>query len=333
MEPDENTADVIRLIFETARTMKTATDVVKVLSERNIPTPGEYRKTHGNGMHDVSRSMGIWQRTTVLRFLTDERYTGMYVIGKREVVEVGSRNVRLKDESEWIKIPNHHPAIISKELFDEVQTKIRHFKCSKTPREYTLREKIICGCCKHSMHVAPRLKRAFVCRYTLHHQTAECHRQEINEADLEELLYATIEKMAQVILNVERLDDTRGYQLKTEQQAEYAKLIDKLRDDKRSLYEKLILGELDAAGYKTQKSEIDVELDRLCRIADNLNAETTAISAAKSSDDEIRKLAETALVDKKLTRPLVDLLIDKVFVYPGNRVEILWKVADFAAKN
>lgn len=333
MEPDENTADVIRLIFETALTMKTATDVVKVLRERNIPTPGEYRKANGNGMHDVSRSIGIWQRSTILRFLTDERYTGMYVIGKREVVEVGSRHVRMKDESEWVKIPNHHPAIVSKELFDEVNDKLLHFKCPKSPREYVLRGKVVCGCCEHNMQLALRKERAFYCRYTLPLETAECHRLEINEAALEEMLYVVIEKQAQVILNVERLDYTSGFQLKTEQQAEYGKLIAKCRDDKRLLYEKLILGELDAAGYKAKKNAIDVELDRLNRALNSLNAEATAISAAKSSDDELRKLAETAMNDSKLTRPLVDVLIDKVYVYPGNKVEIVWKVADFTAND
>jgi len=331
MEPDEAAATVIRLIFETARTMKNASDVVKVLREQDIPTPGEYRKANGNGMHDVSRSIGIWQRSTILHFLTDERYTGMYIIGKREVVEVGSSHVRMKDESQWVKIPNHHPAIISKELYDEVQTRIRHFKCPKSPREYALRGKVICGCCKHSMQLIPRKERVFHCRYTLPLESAECHKQEISEAELEELLYAVIEKQAQVILNVERLDISSGYQLKTEQYAEYGKLIDKLRDDKRTLYEKLILGELDAAGYKAKKVEIDVEIDRLTRTLDSLNAETTAMSAAKSSDDEIRKLAGTALGERKLTRPLVDLLIDKVFVYPDSRIEIIWKVADFTA--
>lgn len=66
------------------------------------------------------------------------------------------------------------------------------------------------------------------------------------------MLYAVIEKQAQVILNVERLDYTSGFQLETEQQAGYGKLIEKFRDDKRLLYEKLILGEFDAAGYKEE---------------------------------------------------------------------------------
>jgi predicted nucleic acid-binding Zn finger protein len=263
--------------------------------------------------------------------LGDERYIGTYVVGKQSVVEVGSSRMRKNPESDWVKIPNHHPAIIGKELFDEVNEKLLHFKCPKKARDYVLRGKVVCGCCRHAMQLIPRKVRAFNCRHTLTVETAECHRQEIGEAELEELLYAIIEKQAQVILNVERLDDTSGFQFKTAEQSEYGKLIEKRRDEKRALYEKLILDELDAAGYKAAKSKIDVELDHLNNALARLNTEASAMSAAKSSDAELRKIAGTVIGEIKLTRPLVDALIDKVYVYPHNRIEIMWKAADFAA--
>ena len=49
------------------------------LSE-GIPTPGEYKATHGQQYHDVSRSRGRWSSSTVLRILEDERYIGSYVM-------------------------------------------------------------------------------------------------------------------------------------------------------------------------------------------------------------------------------------------------------------
>ena len=60
--------------------------------------------------YNVSRTNGVWSTSTVLRILEDQRYIGTYVIGKRKVKEIGSRHTQLKDESEWFKIPNHHPA-------------------------------------------------------------------------------------------------------------------------------------------------------------------------------------------------------------------------------
>jgi len=53
--------------------------------------------------------------------------------------------------------------------------------------------------------------------------------------------------------------------------------------------------------------------------------------ASKTSDDELRHLAETANDEGKLNKALMDLLINKVYVYPDNRIEIDWKVGDFAS--
>ena len=65
--------------------------------------------------------------STVLRILEDVRYIGSYVIGRRAVIEVGGTRSRLKDRDKWFIIPDHHPAIIEKELFEKVQAVQRRF--------------------------------------------------------------------------------------------------------------------------------------------------------------------------------------------------------------
>ena len=131
MEPDEGTAPNVRLIFELAQAGSTPNEIVRALFERGIPTPGEYKSAHGFSGHDISRCCGIWPASSVVTILDDERYTGTYITGKREVTEVGGHRVRMKDESQWIKIPDHHPAIISRELFEQVQAQRPRFKCPK----------------------------------------------------------------------------------------------------------------------------------------------------------------------------------------------------------
>ncbi|MGN0655172.1 MAG: recombinase family protein [Ruminiclostridium sp.] len=50
-------------------------------------------KALGKHYHDISRSNGVWCRSTVLRILEDERYTGMYVAGKKSSAEIGTRKI------------------------------------------------------------------------------------------------------------------------------------------------------------------------------------------------------------------------------------------------
>jgi hypothetical protein len=317
--------------FERALTMRSITDIVKLLFEYKIPTPGEYRSANGNGFHDLSRVIGIWQNSSVLRILEDERYIGTYVMGKTAVTEIGGRRVRRKPKSEWFIIPNHHPAIVSRELFEQANAKIRRFKCPKTQREYTLSKKVLCGCCRHAMHLVPRKKRAFYCRYTKVNENAECYRHEIGEQELENLLFDIINKQAQVVLNIDGLGDTSGLSVKVKQQAEREKQINNWQEKKRNLYELFILGEMNADAYKADKAEFDTELKRLNHALEKSKAETAVMSAAKESDDELRKLADATLGTDKLTRSLADLLIEKVYVYPGNHVEIVWKFASFGS--
>lgn len=331
LEIDEEAAAVVRMIFELAPTMRNAQDIVKALYEKKIPPPGEYRKAQGVGFYDVSRSIGIWNRSTVLRILADERYIGTYIMGKHAVTEIGGHKVKMKPESEWFKIPDHHPAIVSRELYKQVQASMKHFKCPKKPREYTLRAKVVCGCCRHAMQIAPRKARAFVCRYTKVDKNAECHNLEIGEQELENLLFEIITKQAQIIMNTDRFGDAAGLSLRTEQQTAYEKQIDKCHDEKRVLYERFILGEIDAGAYRAEKAVFDAELDRSTRALDALKAEAAVMSAAVASDDELRKLSEVALRVDGLNRSLVDLLIEKVYIYPGNHVEIIWKATDFGS--
>jgi hypothetical protein len=329
LEIDEDAAVVVRIVFDLARTMKSTTVIVKTLHEKGIIPPGEYRRAQGKNYHDISRSIGIWQNSTILRMLANEQYTGTYIMGKWAVTEVGGSRVRMKPESEWFKIPDHHPAIISRELYEQVNSRIRHFQSNRKPHEYPLKAKVFCGCCHHAMRLIPRKVQAFVCKYTLVDENAECRYLEIGELELDNLLFEIISKKAQIILNTGRLGDGAGLSVKAEQQAGYEQKMGKLNNDKRGLYECFVLGELNAEDFKVAKAGIDAELSQLKRALDAVKAETTVMSVAITSGDELRNLADAALRSDRLTRPLVELLIEKVYVFPCNRVEIVWKATDF----
>jgi len=328
MEPNEETAPNVRLIFELARDGYSHGKIVKALFERGIPTPGEYKAAHGFTGHDVSRCCGIWSESSVAHILEDERYTGTYIIGKREVTEVGGHHVRMKDESQWIKIPDHHPAIVSKELYAQVQRP--HFKCSKKRTlEYPLRGKVFCGCCGHTMTRRPTGNYPFVCRYTRVDKNAPCRGLKIKEADLEAALYEILSKQAQIILNLDSLDNAGQLEVQLAEQAEYDRKIEGRLERKKTLYERFVLQEISAVEYKSEKADIDRELDRLRKIQAGLKAKTSQMQMDEKAKSARMKLAREAAGAGGLTAELAETLIDRVYVYPGDRVEIVWKMKDF----
>ena len=154
MEPDKETAHNVRLIFELAAQGCDCGQIRKELFARGVPTPAEHKAAKGGRQYDISRCRGLWDRASILRMLRDERYAGAYIIGRSEVTEVGGSRVRQKDESEWFRIPDHHPAIVSMETYDTVQKRLGQRKhIEKKVHVYPLRGKVFCGYCLHGLTV------------------------------------------------------------------------------------------------------------------------------------------------------------------------------------
>jgi DNA invertase Pin-like site-specific DNA recombinase len=329
--PDENTAPVIKMIYELAHEGKSSYDIVKALYAKKIPTPSEYRKaTTGSTWHESLITKGVWQQSMVIRILADERYTGMYIIGKHARTEIGGRNSRLKDESEWFKIPNHHPAIIDKAFYDEVQSilNVKRFKIQKKSSEYPLKGKILCGCCNHVMQ---RLNDFyFKCQHSRIDESYNCHGLIIYENELESSIFGIIKKQAEIFLNLDKLSvcsvllESQAAKL-----SEHDKRIQEINDNKRILYEQFINGDLDDEGYKIKKAQLDAELSNIKRLHSTISAEIRQSRAVKDENGEITQIAEEVKITDSLTRSLVEALIDKVYVHSPEHIEIVWRFEGF----
>lgn len=329
MEPDGEAAEVVKQIFEWAAEGNSAAEITRKLYALHIPTPGEYKANKGNKFYDISRAHGVWSSSTVLRILEDERFTGTYVIGKRKVTEIGSKCHRMKDESEWIKIPDHHPAIISRELYEQARNAITRYSLpNKKTRDYLLRGKVFCGCCDHAMSRKGSTQ-WFYCRHSDVSESLPCHGLQVKAPELEQAVFQIIQMQVTAALGIDSSKDK--LELQTIQQAEHEKKLFALQDSKRQLYERYIFGEIDIETYKARKAEYDAELVR----EKNVHAVITAQARQAQGDyeanlkrqDIIREVSGTY----HLTQALVDTLIKKVYIFPGDRIEIEYATKDLFA--
>ena len=328
MEPDPEAAAVVQLIFQLAAEGINATAITRELFRRNIPTPGQYKAAHGNHTHDISRCHGIWSASTILRILEDERYTGVYVIGKRAVLEVGGTRSRLKDRESWYIIPDHHPAIIEKAVFDTVQaSQLRFSQPNKKKRDYPLKGKAFCGCCGHALSRTMQKTSYYHCRHSEADVESRCHKMRLNAAELEQAVFLTLKKQMEAAAPLAP-DGTLRVDASVPERAEYEQQIETLQDGKRTLYERYLMGEIDLNTYKAEKAACDVLLLK------TKNAYAAVLAQAKQKQDEqarqdSRKEASKAIFDADtLTTELAELLIDRVLVYPDKRIEIAYKIQD-----
>ena len=328
MEPDPEAAAVVQLIFQLAAEGNNGTAIAKELFRRGYPTPGEYKAARGNHTHDISRTRGIWSASTVLRILEDERYIGSYVIGKRAVLEVGGTRSRMKDRDKWYIIPDHHPAIVEKSVFEKVQaSQLRFSQPNKKKRDYPLKGKAFCGCCGHALSRTMQKTSYYYCRHSEADEKSRCHKMRINAVELEKAVFITLKKQMEAAANLNP-DGTVRLDAAAPERSEYEQQIEALQDGKRLLYERYLLREIDLDTYKAEKTACDELLLK------TKNAYAAVLAQAKQKQEErsrqeSREEAAKAILDADtLTTELADFLIDRVLVYPDNRIEIAYKIKD-----
>ncbi len=328
MEPDPEAAAVVQLIFQLALEGNNGTAIARELFRRGIPTPGEYKATQGNHTHDISRTRGIWSASTVLRIMEDERYIGSYIIGKRAVMEVGGTRSRLKDRDKWFIIPDHHPAIIEKSVFEQVQARqLRFSQPSKKKRDYPLKGKAFCGCCNHALSRTMQKTSYYYCRHSEADEASRCHKMRINAVELEQAVFITLKKQMEAAATLNS-DGTVRLEAAAPERSEYEQQIEALQDSKRLLYERYLMGEIDLNTYKVEKAACDELLVKTKNAYAAILAQAKQKQEAQARQDNRQEAAHAVFTAEGLTTELADLLIDKVLVYPDKRIEIMYKVKD-----
>jgi len=117
LEIDEPAAEIVRLIFEMYNGGHSLTEIATRLHEEKHSTPGEHKRR-------TADPSCLWKASHIFSILRDEQYIGTYIAGKTRCVDVGSGRTVPVDESEWIRIPDHHPAIVDKAVFETVRERI-----------------------------------------------------------------------------------------------------------------------------------------------------------------------------------------------------------------
>lgn len=331
---DPVAAETVRLIFQMYSEGKSLADIEKLLYEAGIPTPAAYKKQKRAAAQD-ERFACVWQKSVVLSILRDEQYTGVFVGGKSTAKDHVTHSRVATAREDWVRIPGHHPAIISQVLFDQVKENLRvkgeplrkrkldtakrYAGCDDSP----LKGKVFCGHCGHSLRISCTKNAAFHCWFTRSAPDAPCYHLRAPKHELEGAIFEMISRQAETVLGT-----AEGFvpcEETAKKTADCASRIEKCHNRKCDIYERLVLGEIDAEAYRAEKTAIEVELDRLERVYAAMQEQ----EERQASDAKAVKIAHTVNQADSLTPEVVHLLIEKILLYPGGRLEVYWKVSAF----
>ena len=119
---DEEAAAVVREVFTLFSQGYGKTAIARMLNDRGIPNPTEYKRLHGLHYQQPKRKNStLWQYFAIADMLTNEMYIGNKVQGKYGSVSYKTKQCKPRPKSEWYIVENTHEPIIDRELWDRVQ--------------------------------------------------------------------------------------------------------------------------------------------------------------------------------------------------------------------
>ena len=131
----EEQAKIVRYIYRSFMMGKTATYIAQALTDAGVPSPG---------------SKKVWQESTIMSILQNEKYKGAALLQKRFTVDFLEKRMKVNEgEVPQYYIEHSHEAIIDPVEHDRVQLEIGRRKtmdrryCSA----HTFSSRVICGDC------------------------------------------------------------------------------------------------------------------------------------------------------------------------------------------
>jgi len=346
---DEAAAAIVRRIFDMVSNGVKNTKIAASFNAEGIDSPLEHRRHHGRSTLALRPKAGrsFWDGHVIYRIICDERYTGTLVCFKSKRVPSSEatgrkRAVRLP-ESEWIRVPDALPAIISAEQFEKVKA-IRQKRQrpqssgNKSQSRAPFVGKVVCGHCNQTLKLSKTTRPFFRCLGAKENIGLGCYDGMMRVSELEEVLLATVKLEAQKTLYLQEQQRKQAQSQKSgasESDAISAELkrlnakIALLEQRGLALYEEFAEGKVDRQVYVAAKIANSEDLETTQNRIAELNQHLSAIEADNTAQPSIvnESILHRVLTVTEVTEEVLSLL-DRMIIYDGGRIEVRFVFAD-----
>ena len=340
---DDYAADVVRDIFQWKLEGVSAADIADRLSGAGVPTPMDYKRAQGMAYSTSFRvkAESVWSAGMVLRILKNPVYIGVLEQGRVTTPSYKVKRLVNKPREEWAVVEGNHEAIIDRQDFEIVQKVLAldtRTSVGGAPVEI-FSGLVFCGECGAAMvrKTVPSGKKKYIYYVCAAHKNEKtCFAHSLRDSVLEDIVLELVKKRIQEVIDLsELLEMTSVVQL---QQAMMRKLRERLtmkeseisRYQKllQSLYENLADGLIDREEYQDLKrtySRRRAEAEEQAEsIRDQMGKEMTSSSERRVWMEQFRRHQNITALD----RPLIVTLVERIFIYRGHRIEVVFRWQD-----
>jgi len=158
--PDEETAWIVKLIFDYAREGKGPNAIRRKLEDNDIPTPtwwnrkkGLRNKTTKFERENPERGHFIWDFTTIKEILANPVYIGT-IASQKQVYKFKTGWIKDKKPNEWLVVEDMHEPIVCSEVFELVQEKVKNRQRPNAFGNFSIFAGIVkCGQCGSTLNI------------------------------------------------------------------------------------------------------------------------------------------------------------------------------------
>lgn len=354
---DEEAAAVVKRIFNMTVEGKGPFEIAKTLKAERIERPSIYLARRGCGNYQSvanEEEPYFWRIGTITRILAKPEYIGHTVNFRTHKPHYKDKKIILRPPEEWVIIENTHEPIIDKETWELVQ-KLRKTP-RRAPKQEGVEANpltglVYCADCEAKMYNHHNKSGAIhankeidpetglypydyydcstynLTRYKSHRK---CFGHYINTFALRDVILAAIKFTSKYA--IENRDEFIAKVRKTSQiqQIEKAKELKRQLDKNKKryselnsiikkLYERLASGKISEKRFDTLSEEYEAEQAELEKVVADMQAQVDNFEEDTDRANQFLELAEKYTNFDKLTTPMINEFIDKIYVHAPDK--------------
>lgn len=336
---DEETRWIVEKIFDLAFHGAGAAKITGILLDEQVPTPGWLNYTRYGTFANIyadapEKKRYAWTVAQVKSIVKNETYIGNSVHGIQTNISYKNKKKIRKPPEEWLRIENTHEAIISKEVFEQVQEQIasrrRKMKAATTQIFSGL---VKCADCGWSMSYGTNNSNSkpfhyFVCTNYRQHGPRHCDctshyirydtlyayvlsrlqywsaQSDMGEEHLKKQLLHTNDREQQRMVKMRDAELKRAQKRQKELDRLFSKLYEDWAAERITEYNFKVLSEK----YQTEQAEVLEKIERL-------QAELATKQQTVVNIDQWINLIQQYAHPEELTAEMLNALIEKIVVH------------------
>lgn len=338
---DPIASKVVKEIFSLYSQGYGKTAIARILNNRGIPNPTQYKIQQGITYKVPPNKLGTqWKYFSISNMLKNEMYIGNMVQGKYGSVSFRSKKNKPKPKEEWIRIEGTHEPIIDIDLWNNVQIReSKNYKPYKCGKIGVFARKCKCQYCGYIMKSSKSHGDRYLRCGTKYIARDSCIGSFISENLLKKIVLRELNMLIKQYLNIEQLEEniilrqfnSEKTQLKKEIIC-YQVNIEKKSKIIKDLYVDKVNGLISQEQFIEFSKDFNKEKTNLENVLVEKEKRLLEINNVQDLLKSKRQILEKYINVTELSREMVDNLINYISVGQKDQIikkkniEIHWKI-------